>query len=84
MKKRSFIKSMVLAGLSAPLQLSAMDKLIERANKRSLNHIASDDEFWKAIRGEYKLKPDYINLENGYYNILPLEILESYIQQSEM
>ncbi len=80
MKKRSFIKSLVLAGLSAPLQLSAMDKLIKQANKRSINDIASDDEFWKAIRGEYKLKPDYINLENGYYNILPSEILESYIQ----
>ena len=57
-----------------------MDKLIEQAGKRSLTDVASDDEFWKAIRGEYKLKPDYINLENGYYNILPKEILESYIQ----
>jgi selenocysteine lyase/cysteine desulfurase len=80
MKKRSFIKSLILTGLSAPLQLSAMDKLIEQAGKRSLTDVASDDEFWKAIRGEYKLKPDYINLENGYYNILPKEILESYIQ----
>jgi selenocysteine lyase/cysteine desulfurase len=26
------------------------------------------------------LKPDYINLENGYYNILPKEILENYIK----
>ena len=80
MKKRSFIKSLILTVLSAPLQLSAMDKLIEQAGKRSLTDVASDDEFWKAIRGEYKLKPDYINLENGYYNILPKEILESYIQ----
>ncbi len=42
--------------------------------------LSSDDDFWKGIRGEYDLKPDYTNLENGYYNILPKEILENYIK----
>ena len=29
------------------------------------------DAYWDVIRSHYKLKPDYINLESGYYNIIP-------------
>ena len=32
------------------------------------------------VRGGYRLKPDYINLENGYYNILSEETLENHIR----
>jgi len=81
MQKRSFLKGLVLAGLTAPFSLTAMEKLIRQAQKRSVKDIASDDEFWKMIRGEYLLKPDYINLENGYYNIMPQPVLENFIQQ---
>jgi len=38
-----------------------------------------DEAFWDVIKGKYRLKPDYINLESGYYNILPQEVLEKYI-----
>lgn len=41
--------------------------------------LAKDEDFWGAVRGGYKLKPDYINLENGYYCFQPQEILEHYI-----
>ena len=80
MKKRSFLKGLALAGLSAPLSSASMDKWIAMANKKLPVEVASDEEFWSGIRGEYKLKPEYINLENGYYNILPKEVLENYIQ----
>ena len=42
--------------------------------------LAADDAFWKKIRDQYILKPDYINLENGYYNFTPQPILEKYIE----
>ncbi len=80
MEKRSFIKGLALAGLSAPFSGNAMEKWIEKAVHTSAGQLAEDESFWMGIRGEYKLKPDYINLENGYYNILPKEILENYIQ----
>ena len=41
-------------------------------------------KIWAGIRSEYELKPDYINLENGYYNILPKEILENFIHIREI
>lgn len=41
----------------------------------------SDEEFWEAIRKAYYLKPDYINLENGYYNIMPAPVLNAAIRE---
>jgi selenocysteine lyase/cysteine desulfurase len=41
--------------------------------------LASDEKFWKEIRKQYLLKPDYINLENGYYNFIPQPLLEKFI-----
>jgi selenocysteine lyase/cysteine desulfurase len=81
MKKRSFIKGLALAGLTAPFSANALDKWISLSDKKNAAELSSDEDFWKGIRGEYDLKRDYINLENGYYNILPKEILENYIKQ---
>lgn len=39
---------------------------------------ATDDSYWDVIRSHYALKPDYINLESGYYNIIPQPTLEHF------
>ena len=44
----------------------------------------SDQKLWEEIRSHYKLKPDYINLESGYYNIIPKPILDNFIQHVKM
>lgn len=80
MQKRSFLKGLALAGLSVPLSANALDKWIQLAGNKTPGELAGDEDFWAGIRGGYHLKPDYINLENGYYNILPEELLENYIQ----
>ena len=75
MDKRNFLKnlSMVVAGSSV------FFNMIE-ALARSVAHIspislAEDEDFWLKIRNGYRLKPDYINPESGYYCIIPQEIL---------
>jgi selenocysteine lyase/cysteine desulfurase len=80
MQKRSFLKALALAGISAPFSARSMDSWLALGDKFSPAELAADESFWAGIRGEYNLKPDYINLENGYYNILPKEILENYIR----
>jgi selenocysteine lyase/cysteine desulfurase len=50
------------------------------AKTQTSTSLASDEDFWEGIRGGYRLKPDFINLENGYYNITPQATLEKYIQ----
>ncbi|MEN9685941.1 MAG: hypothetical protein RLZZ28_1727, partial [Bacteroidota bacterium] len=79
MHKRIFLKGMAMAGLSLPFSANALDSWLLRVKDKNALDLAIDEEFWAGIRGGYLLKPDYINLENGYYNILPKEILEKYI-----
>jgi selenocysteine lyase/cysteine desulfurase len=55
-------------------------KILENSKHIPKDKLAQADTFWNSIRGGYKLKPDYINLENGYYNFMPTEILEKYIE----
>ena len=35
-----------------------------------------NEDFWAKIRSDYLLKPDYINLENGYYCMIPQPTLD--------
>ncbi len=37
------------------------------------------DDFWLQIRNDYKLKPDYINLENGYFSMMAQPVLNKYL-----
>jgi selenocysteine lyase/cysteine desulfurase len=69
MNKRQFLKS--------TLGLSLMPSLAELLRQPAT---ADDEEFWAQVRKAYRVKPDYINLESGYYNILPEEILEKHLQ----
>ena len=77
MDKRAFIKNISL--LAAVPALSNMDKWIKKYENVMPEELASDEDFWEGIRSGYKLKPDYINLENGYYCFLPQETLENFI-----
>ncbi|MEP6726391.1 MAG: aminotransferase class V-fold PLP-dependent enzyme, partial [Bacteroidota bacterium] len=79
MNKRSFLKGLAMAGLATPLSGKAMSKWINRFDAFTAADLAGNEDFWAGIRNGYKLKPGYINLENGYYNFLPESILESFI-----
>lgn len=79
MNKRSFLKSLTLLGLGGIPSLNAMDNLVSRVSHLPNDVVATDESFWEAIRGGYRLKQDYINLENGYYCFMPKETLEHFI-----
>ncbi|HRJ28453.1 MAG TPA: aminotransferase class V-fold PLP-dependent enzyme [Cyclobacteriaceae bacterium] len=79
MDKRTFLKSMTLLTLGGTSSLKAMDSLIGKVSHLPADEVAKDEDFWETIRGGYRLKPEYINLENGYYCFLPQETLENYI-----
>lgn len=79
MNKRDFLKTSA-SGLGALFSFPVLESIIEKFEAIPAEQLASDEDFWLQIRNGYKLKPDYINLENGYYCIQPEEILESYIK----
>lgn len=79
MDKRTFLKQATTLGLGAPLLFPKLDRLIASIDGRSAAEVAHDESFWAEIRSDYRLKPDYINLENGYYCFVPQETLENFI-----
>ncbi len=79
MDKRSFIKKLGLLGLAATPAAYGLEKWIDLHAAESPISLASNEDFWTVIRQGYKLKPDYINLENGYYCIQPQEVMEKHI-----
>ena len=79
MDKRTFIKNTSLLGLSSLISFQSLSKVIDSVSDISSTELAKNEDFWQHIRNGYNLKPDYINLENGYYCIQPKVILESYI-----
>ena len=80
MDKRSFLKSAGLIGLGSMVEPGSLAGLIESVSKIPPAELAEDENFWKQIRAGYRLKPGFINLENGYYCFLPQQILESQIK----
>ena len=79
MDKRTFIKTTSLIGLGSFVGFPAFSRLFESVSHIPSLQLAKDEDFWLSVRSGYKLKPDYINLENGYYCIQPQEVLDAYI-----
>ncbi|EON77706.1 Cysteine desulfurase [Lunatimonas lonarensis] len=80
MKKRTFLKNLVALGVTASPGVSSFGQLLSGVEHIPPTQLASDEDFWARIRAGYKLKPDYINLENGFYCFVPQETLENFIQ----
>jgi len=79
MDKRTFLKTAGMAGLGGMLSFDGLSELVKSVSAVSSSDLAGDENFWATVRKGYKLKPDYINLENGYYNFLPEQVLEKFI-----
>ena len=77
MDKRRFIKS--LGALSFSPLISASELSDFKPISKVLPVINNEDELWKTVRSHYTLKDEYINLESGYYNIIPNPILDHFI-----
>ncbi|MCX6244946.1 MAG: aminotransferase class V-fold PLP-dependent enzyme [Bacteroidetes bacterium] len=79
MNKRNFLKRLGLMSLLAFPGMLNLDELLKANENRPAGDLASDEDFWLAIRQGYQLRPGFINLENGYYCFLPQETLEKFI-----
>lgn len=84
MKKRDFLKSITAATLGMPfLAYTAPDWLSSPELISGLN-LSENEDFWEKVRSDYDLKPDYINLESGYYNIVPKPTLNGLFEHIKM
>ena len=80
MDKRSFLKTVGLMGAAAPLGFAHVRAAVAGIEHLGTMQVASNEDFWMKVRGDYDLKPDYINLENGYYCFMPRQTMEHQIE----
>ena len=78
MDKRNFIKTLGALSVSSLVSASELTKI--KSVSLSLPNTKSDEELWTTVRSHYTLKDDYINLESGYYSIIPNPVLEHFIK----
>jgi selenocysteine lyase/cysteine desulfurase len=75
MNKREFVRTLG----SASLGMMFSPSLLARYSAMPYERLAEDEAFWAKIRGKYRLTPDYINLENGYYSMQPEPVLDAFV-----
>lgn len=44
---------------------------------------AKNEAYWEQIASQYKVSPDFVNLENGYYGMMAKPVLEAYERNIE-
>ena len=71
MDKRTFLRSLGLLGLAVVPSVHALEQLINDHSHIPPEKLAGNEDFWGKIRQGYRLKPEYINLENGFYCMQP-------------
>ena len=76
MDKRSFLKNVGLMSVAMPLNFIHLQQVVASVNHLDPVDVASDEDFWMKVRDDYDLKPDYINLENGYYCFMPRQTMD--------
>ena len=78
MNKRDFVRT--VGGSAAAMAFGPdLNALFARYAHVPAAALAADEKFWATIRAKFKLKPDYINLENGYYCFQPEEVLSAFV-----
>ncbi len=76
MDKREFVRTVG----SASLGLMFGPDILARMAAVRPEVLAEDEAFWASIRGKYRLTPEYVNLENGYYSMQSEPVLEAFIE----
>lgn len=75
MNKRDFLRAAGGASLASVFG----ERLWAEYAAQPAARLAQDEAFWSQIRARYRITPEYINLENGYYLMQSEPVLEAFI-----
>jgi selenocysteine lyase/cysteine desulfurase len=81
--RRGFVgsaASLAAAGMIAPAGRAAGALLPTQLPRPSgsPDQVARDESYWRAVAGEFSLSRAIINLENGYWGVMPRPVHEAY------
>jgi selenocysteine lyase/cysteine desulfurase len=90
MKRRNFLKNSALLAISPSLVKASgrintitLEENLAALNRQPKQIAASMNDEWDRIAMLYDVSSDFINLENGYCSMLPVPVLESFIQKTK-
>ncbi len=84
MEKRTFLKTISALGAGLPfIGFKSPDWFDDLGSKNNDPELLPED-FWQKVRNDYDLKPDYIHLESGYYNMIPKPTFDALIEHIRM
>jgi selenocysteine lyase/cysteine desulfurase len=75
MDKRAFLRTLGAASLGA----LAPPSLLRRWAAMSPARLAGAEDFWAALRAQYRLPTEYVHLEHGYYSLQAEPVLEAFV-----
>ncbi|GHB28613.1 aminotransferase class V-fold PLP-dependent enzyme [Mongoliitalea lutea] len=81
MNKRDFLKSLAITSAAGITSIETLANRLGQFHDFPADKLATNEDYWSIIRSGYKLKGDYINLENGYYCFLPEQTLNRYLEK---
>lgn len=61
-----------------PMTLPQITDKLAALRHLSAQELALNEDFWRDVQALYQLSPDFIQLENGYYGVMPAPIHEAY------
>ncbi|MGY3453037.1 aminotransferase class V-fold PLP-dependent enzyme [Bradyrhizobium sp. USDA 4353] len=86
--RRSILKGLAAAAMT-PLATAAMagetaSEELPKLTGDTAAEIATDAGYWAAVRRLYAVTPDIVNLENGYWGVMPEPVRREFMRQTEM
>ncbi len=90
-ERRDFLKTIgaftagaVFLPLVNPRLICEVEVASEKAAHLSPKVLAENEEFWSHVQNAYKVSPDFINLENGFYSPSPQVVLDAWVRNIRM
>ena len=91
MVRRTFLKTLGPLTVGAtvlpafdPLRIARVESAADKIAHLSPKEAAQDEEFWLHVQSAYKVSPDFINLENGFYSPSPQVVLDAWVRNIRM
>jgi selenocysteine lyase/cysteine desulfurase len=86
LSRREILKISAVAAIGYSMKLGAQDQ-IPKPNQSPTDispyQLARDEKFWKRIAIDFDVDSSFINLENGYYGLMPAPIYEKYLYNTQ-
>lgn len=81
--RRKIIKTGAgVLGASTSWAITDAGSMYPKPQHVSSQDLAQREDYWEKVAEDFKVDPRFINLENGYYGIMPQPIYQEYLNQT--